>query len=75
MKASELEFIENLTSVKQNSPLTLLAFRERVSPLLTEQVPNRHPDSRCSVLGDVHGWAYTFNIEVTPLISKLKLLH
>ncbi len=71
-KASELEFIENLTAVKQNSPLNVLAFLERV-PLLTEYVPHSHPDSQCSFLGDVNCWAYTFDIEVIPLISKLKL--
>jgi hypothetical protein len=35
-KASEHKFIENLTAVKRNSPRTVLAFMERVSPLLTE---------------------------------------
>ncbi len=34
--ASELEFVENLTAVKRNSPLTVLAFLELFSPLLTE---------------------------------------
>ncbi len=35
--ASELEFIETLTAVKQNSPLTGLAFLEHISPLLTQK--------------------------------------
>ncbi len=69
----KLELIENLTAVKRNGIQTVRAFLERVSPLLTKQVPNRPPDSRCRVVGDVNCWAYTFNIEVTPSISKLKL--
>ncbi len=34
--AKAREFIENLTAMKRNSPLTVLEFLERISPLLTE---------------------------------------